>query len=79
MLNQLKQSEDLGIEDLDFIDSLASVNYQLGTSWFKIHKKTWKFLQNREYDEAAVEAADSDWFKQTPTRVEDFQAAIRNL
>lgn len=78
-LGALKQSEDLGIEDLDFIDSLASVNYQLGTSWFKIHKKTWKFLQNREYDEAAVEAADSDWFKQTPTRVEDFQAAIRNL
>lgn len=78
-LGALKQSEDLGIEDLDFIDSLASVNYQLGTSWFKIHKKTWKFLQNKEYDEAAVEAADSDWFKQTPTRVEDFQAAIRNL
>lgn len=78
-LGALKQSEDLGIEDLDFIDSLASVNYQLGTSWFKIHKKTWKFLQDKEYDEAAVEAADSDWFKQTPTRVEDFQAAIRNL
>ena len=78
-LGALKQSEDLGIEDLDFIDSLASVNYQLGTSWFKIHKKTWKFLQNKEYAEAAVEAADSDWFKQTPTRVEDFQAAIRNL
>ena len=75
----LKQSEDLNINDLDFIDSLASVNFQLGTNWFKIHKNTWKFLQTKEYDKAANEAQDSTWFKQTPIRVQDFQKAIRNL
>jgi lysozyme len=75
----LKQSEDLDINDLDFIDSLASVNFQLGTNWFKIHKNTWKFLQTKEYDKAANEAQDSTWFKQTPIRVQDFQKAIRNL
>jgi GH24 family phage-related lysozyme (muramidase) len=75
----LKQSEDLDINDLDFIDSLASVNFQLGTNWFKIHKNTWKFLQTKKYDKAANEAQDSTWFKQTPIRVQDFQKAIRNL
>jgi GH24 family phage-related lysozyme (muramidase)/murein DD-endopeptidase MepM/ murein hydrolase activator NlpD len=75
----LKLSEDLDINDLDFIDSLASVNFQLGTNWFKIHKNTWKFLQTKKYDKAANEAQDSTWFKQTPIRVQDFQKAIRNL
>jgi len=78
-LGALKQSKELGIDDLNFIEALASVNFQLGTSWFKIHKNTWKFLQTKEYDKAADEAADSLWFKQSPTRVKDFQAAIKNL
>ena len=78
-LGALKQSEDLDIDDLGFIEALASVNFQLGTSWFKIHKNTWKFLKTKEYDKAANEAADSLWFQQSPTRVQDFQKAIRNL
>ena len=75
----LKQSKELDIDDLNFIEALASVNFQLGINWNNIHKNTWKFLQTKEYDKAADEAADSTWFKQTPTRVEDFQAAIKNL
>tara|TARA_R100001509_G_C4884359_1_gene221451 strand:- start:4169 stop:6106 length:1938 start_codon:yes stop_codon:yes gene_type:complete len=75
----LQQSKDLNVTDLDFIDALASVNFQLGTGWFKIHKNTWKFLKDKRYEEAAKEAADSTWFKQTPVRVKDFQKAIRSL
>lgn len=75
----LQQSKDLNVTDLDFIDSLASVNFQLGTGWFKIHKNTWKFLKDKRYEEAAKEAANSTWFKQTPVRVKDFQKAIRSL
>ena len=75
----LKQSKELGIDNLNFIEALASVNFQLGINWNKIHKNTWKFLQTKEYDKAAAEAADSTWFKQTPIRVKDFQNAIENL
>jgi hypothetical protein len=32
-----------------------------------------------DYDGAAIEAADSKWFHQTPRRVQAFQAALRAL
>jgi len=61
------------------IPALISVNFQLGTSWFKEHKKTWKLLKAGEWDKAATEAANSKWNRQTPVRVEDFQKVLRNL
>jgi len=74
-----KQAQKLGVDDPDFMIALASVNFQLGTSWNKEHKETWKKLGRGNWEEAALEAADSKWFDQTPTRVEDFQEAIRGL
>ena len=59
--------------------ALASVNFQLGIGWNKKHKETWKKLRRGDWEEAALEASDSKWFDQTPTRVEDFQRAIRGL
>ena len=59
--------------------ALASVNFQLGTQWFKEHKKTWKLMKEGKWQEAAVEAANSKWNEQTPTRVKDLQLALRSL
>ena len=80
------QAKELNVKDSEFIEALASVNFQLGTSWNKIHDETWKKLKRGDWEEAALEAArgknpnsESLWFQQTPTRVKDFQKAIRNL
>ncbi|MCI0680959.1 MAG: hypothetical protein L0Y71_02545 [Gemmataceae bacterium] len=73
------QASQAGISDSNFIVYLASVNFQLGTGWNKIHKKTWGLIMEGKYEEAAAEAAKSKWAKQTPVRVKDFQKALRAL
>lgn len=72
--------------DQPFIDALTSVNYQLGTNWRKEFPKAWKDIHQGNYNEAADEIARgsksgtlSRWSVQTPTRVEDFQNALRDL
>ncbi len=74
-----KQAAEAGIQDPDFLLALASVNYQVGTDWNVRFKKTWALIKKGRYDEAAQEAARSRWFKQTPGRIRDFQAALRAL
>ena len=72
------QGNDLGVKDQDFLEGLASVNYQLGNDWNKIHKKTWALMQQGKWNEAADEAANSKWNEQTPVRVRDFQQVLRS-
>lgn len=60
-------------------DALFAVNHQLGVYWFRTHRETWRLLTEQDWHGAAVEAADSLWFRQTPARVRDFQAALRAL
>ncbi len=78
-LAALAQAKELRIRDRNFIKVLTSVNFQLGTAWNTKHKKTWGFMTAHKWEEAALEAEDSRWFKQTPVRVRDFQAALRAL
>lgn len=73
-----KQCEELLDPSEDLYHALISVNFQLGTGWNKIHKKTWSLMTQGKYEEAAVEAANSLWYRQTPVRVKDFQKALRN-
>jgi GH24 family phage-related lysozyme (muramidase) len=73
------QAATLGVSDQSFINALASVNFQLGIGWYTKHKKTWGYLATYEWEKAAREAQDSLWYKQTPVRVQDFQAALRAL
>jgi lysozyme len=73
------QANEIGAESEFFIAALASVNFQLGTAWYKIHKKTWRLLTEQNWQEAAKEVTKSVWYKQTPNRVEDFQRAILSL
>lgn len=71
------QCEELTEPSEDLLHALISVNFQLGTNWNRIHKKTWKLMTQGRYEEAAVEAANSVWYRQTPVRVKDFQKALR--
>lgn len=68
-----------GITDPEFFVALADVNFQLGKWWYKDHKKTWALIVSGDYDAAAREAQDSDWYGQTRGRVEAFQDALRAL
>ncbi len=73
------QVAEAGIDDPRFLPYLASVNFQLGTGWNLVFKKTWALILDRRYDEAATEAANSKWAVQTPIRLKDFQNALRML
>ena len=78
--NAKKQAKELGLEsDNVLVEGLASVSFQLGDNWNKIHKNTWNLMQQGEWDAAAVEAADSEWNEQTPIRVADFQDSLRSM
>jgi hypothetical protein len=74
-----KQAAMLAIDSPDFIAALTSVCFQLGSNWYLEHKKTWSYLMNHKYDEAIQEVKNSRWYRQTPKRVQDFQAAIHTL
>ena len=75
----IEQAEEIGNTDERLINALASVNFQLGENWYKEHKNTWKLLKEGKYSEAAKEAADSNWYKQTPVRVKDFQKTLMEI
>jgi GH24 family phage-related lysozyme (muramidase) len=73
------QAAQAGIKDTAFLPYLASVNFQLGPDWTNDFTKTWRFILDGRYEDAAREAADSDWARQTPVRLKDFQDALRRL
>jgi GH24 family phage-related lysozyme (muramidase) len=73
------QAAEAGIRDSAFIPYLASVNFQLGTGWTRNFTRTWNLIVEGKYQEAAAEAAESIWAKQTPDRLRDFQDALRKL
>jgi len=89
----LSQAKELGISNQKFINSLASVNFQLGGDWNKKFKGTWAAMKSGDFDLAAKETMYkkpdeleygppsidrmSNWYKQTPKRVKDFSAALK--
>lgn len=75
----LDQAGQLKVKDENFIASLVSVNFQLGTNWPSVHVKTWDLMRRGLFQQAAIEAANSLWYNQTPTRVKDFQQALRSV
>lgn len=72
------QFESLPLQTQDLYDVLVSVNFQLGSGWYKKFPKTWKLMTQGAYPQAAIEAQDSDWYKQTPVRVKDLQKALND-
>jgi lysozyme len=73
------QASKAGISDGDFIIYLTSVNFQLGTDWYKEHKKTWALIMEGQYSAAAAEVKKSRWNSQTPVRTKDFMGALLKL
>jgi len=79
------QARELGVDNEDFKVALTSVNYQLGTSWNKKFPSAYKALKEGNYEEAIKQINEnskgkpSAWREQTPTRVNDFQDAIKGL
>ena len=73
----------------EFENALVSVNFQLGQNWTAKFPTAWKHLKSGKYNKAIQEIkfADptnkpgmpSDWYKQTKTRVNDFEEAIINF
>lgn len=58
-------------------DVLVSVNFQLGTAWYKDFKNTWALMLEGDFYRAAANAKLSLWARQTPVRVRDFELALR--
>ena len=75
----VSQSQELGVDSVEFMSALASVNFQLGVNWKGEHTETWRLMKEGKFEEAAEEAADSEWNTQTPSRVRAFQDALRSL
>lgn len=73
------QAAEAGITDPKFIPYLASVNLQLGPNWRNDLKRTWADIMAGNYAQAAQDAADSRWYRQTPDRAKDFQGALLRL
>ncbi len=73
------QAQQAGITDPSFIPPLASVCFQLGCHWTTIFPHTWWLIRQGQFAEAAEVLGGSVWARQTPTRVADFQAALRRL
>ena len=58
-------------------DALFNMAYQLGTAGLLRFRNMWAALDRGFYDQAADEALDSLWARQTPNRAERVAAAIR--
>lgn len=68
-----------GITEPTFLPYLASVCFQLGNNWVAKWPHTWAMICRGEYQQASDSLDDTPWQRQTPSRVEDFQAALENL
>tara|TARA_X000001382_G_C3174631_1_gene180668 strand:- start:2229 stop:2726 length:498 start_codon:yes stop_codon:yes gene_type:complete len=77
----------LGLYEKEFKIALTSVNFQLGTKWYRKFPKAWHNLCHEKYQEAIDEIMYYDkekqeyslWYKQTPVRVLDFVNAIKDI
>ena len=84
----LSQLEELGeLKDPRNLQAaLESVNFQLGVNWRTKFPTAWEHMKSGNWDGAEQEirfteedsGTQSDWNKQTPTRVRDFVEALRH-
>lgn len=58
-----------------FLAALISVNFQLGSFKSKF-PNSYQRLKSKKFDETIAALKQSDWFQQTPKRVNDFISAI---
>lgn len=82
-----EQSYQIPYCTVAFEDALVSVNFQLGSNWYKKFPTAWDCLKRGDFNRARDEiqytkqgsGIPSLWMKQTPLRVRDFLLAIDDL
>lgn len=72
----VQQAVEIKYENQLLVDILTSVNFQSGTRWYEEHANTWRKLKAQQWEAAALEVGDSQWFEQTPVRITDFQRVL---
>lgn len=70
------ECDQLPFYSQELLDTMVSVNYQLGTSWEKKFPNTFQLMKDGKFDEAAWALESTLWNKQTPVRVRDMQKAL---
>lgn len=75
---KLLEDNDIDPEELSGsqLSALYGMMFQLGYGGVSEFKKMIKAIKDKDYKKAAKEAADSNWNKQTPVRVKEFQKKI---
>ena len=81
----LDQAKEAGIADQKMVEALGSVNYQLGRGWRKKFPSAWTAIKEGDFIEAVEQIKyknkntkeKSAWYKETSTRVEDFEKALK--
>ena len=68
-----------GITQNSFLAYQASVCYQLGIGWTTNFPKTWAMICKGQYAQASAALVTTQWNKQTPVRVADFQKGLLAL
>lgn len=71
-----EQSKELNNPKL--VEALSHVNFQLGTKWNEEFKDTYNLIKEGDINNAISNLRNSLWYKQTPTRVEDFIKSLEN-
>jgi GH24 family phage-related lysozyme (muramidase) len=80
----LAQAKEAGITDQKMVEALGSVNYQLGRGWREKFPSAWTAIKEGDFIEAVDQIKyknkntkeKSAWYKETSTRVEDFEKAL---
>lgn len=70
------ECDQLPFYSQELLDTMVSVNYQLGTSWEKKFPNTFQLMKDGKFDEAAWALESTLWNKQTPVRTRDMQKAL---
>ncbi len=73
------QIGDTGIFSSSFVAALAEADFQTGNFVANNSQITWPEIVAGQYEAAALSLNNSKWYYQTPTRVENFQAALEEL
>lgn len=70
-------TKPLSCTNKDRYTILQSMCYQLGSSGLNGFKNMWKAIENSDWEEAAKQALDSKWARQTPERANRHAEVLR--
>lgn len=69
----------IGESDPNLVEALTCMAFQLGDNIPSEFPTLWKLLMAKDWEAAAIDAGTTLWDRQTPVRVQDFQAFLRAI